>query len=65
MKSYRTVLRCFFVAVAIIGAAHGQTQIDLHTQGNTVFSPAARTRPLEFGTLLPATLASHAAECAQ
>jgi hypothetical protein len=65
MKSYRTVLRCFCVDAATIGAAHGQTQIDLHTQGNTVFSPAARTRPLEFGTLLPAALASRALECAQ
>jgi hypothetical protein len=65
MRPYRTVLRCVCVAATIVGAAHGQTQIDLRTQRNIDFTPAARTRPLEFGTLLPATLASHAAECAQ
>jgi hypothetical protein len=65
MKSYRTVLRCFFVAVAIIGGAQGQTQIDLHTHGNTGFTPAARTRQPKNATLLPATPASHALECAQ
>ena len=53
------------MAGAILGAARGQTQIDLLTQGNTEFTPAARTRQPETGTLLPALLASHAPECAQ
>jgi hypothetical protein len=43
------------VAAAMIGAAHGQTQIDLRTQGKNIdFSSAARTRPSKTGTLLPA-----------
>ena len=52
MKSYRTVLGCVCVVAP-------------RTQGNIDFTPAARTRPLELGNLLPATLASHAAERAQ
>ena len=43
------------MAAAIIGAARGQTQIDLRTQGKNIdFSLAARTRPSKTGTLLPA-----------
>ena len=39
----------------MIGAAHGQTQIDLRTQGKNIdFSSAARTRPSKTGTLVPA-----------
>ncbi len=38
-----------------MGAARGQTQIDLRTQGKNIdFSLAARTRPSKTGTLLPA-----------
>ena len=43
------------MAAAIIGAARGQTQIDLRTQGKNIdFSLAARTRPSKTGTLVPA-----------
>ena len=43
------------MAAAIIGAARGQTQIDLRTQGKNIdFSSAARTRPSKTGTLIPA-----------
>ena len=39
----------------MIGAARGQTQIDLRTQGKNIdFSSAARTRPSKTGTLVPA-----------
>ena len=42
------------MAAAMIGAARGQTQIDLRTQGKNIdFSSAARTRPLKTGTLVP------------
>jgi hypothetical protein len=55
MKFNRTALRCVCVAAAIIGAARGQTQIDLRTQGKNIdFSSAARTRPSKTGTLIPA-----------
>src|ERR1039458_5371233 len=55
MKFNHTALRCVCVAAAIIGAARGQTQIDLRTQGKNIdFSSAARTRPSKTGTLLPA-----------
>src|ERR1035441_6210740 len=55
MKFNRTALRCVCVAAAIIGAARGQTQIDLRTQGKNIdFSSAARTRPSKTGTLVPA-----------
>src|SRR5450631_2534230 len=55
MKFNRTALRCVCVAAAMIGAARGQTQIDLRTQGKNIdFSSAARTRPSKTGTLVPA-----------
>ena len=55
MKFNRTALRYVCVAAAIIGAARGQTQIDLRTQGKNIdFSSAARTRPSKTGTLIPA-----------
>src|ERR1039458_1759905 len=55
MKFNHTALRCVCVAAAIIGAARGQTQIDLRTQGKNIdFSSAARTRPSKTGTLAPA-----------
>jgi len=55
MKFNRTGLRYVCVAAAIIGAARGQTQIDLRTQGKNIdFSSAARTRPSKTGTLVPA-----------
>src|SRR5450432_1426171 len=55
MKFNRTTLRCVCVAAATIGAARGQTQIDLRTQGKNIdFSSAARTRPSKTGTLIPA-----------
>src|SRR5450631_357470 len=55
MKFNRTALRCVCVAAAMIGAARGQTQIDLRTQGKNIdFSLAARTRPSKTGTLVPA-----------
>ncbi|MEO8596168.1 MAG: hypothetical protein ABI759_22810 [Candidatus Solibacter sp.] len=58
MKFNQTALRCVCVAAAMIGAAHGQTQIDLRTQGKNIdFSTAARTRPSKTGTLLPVTCA--------
>ena len=39
----------------MMGAARGQTQIDLRTQGKNIdFSSAARTRPSKTGTLVPA-----------
>ena len=39
----------------MIGAARGQTQIDLRTQGKNIdFSSAARTRPSKTGTSVPA-----------
>jgi hypothetical protein len=54
MKLNRTALRCVCVAAAMIGAARGQTQIDLRTQGKNIdFSSAARTRPSKTGTLVP------------
>jgi hypothetical protein len=38
----------------MMGAARGQTQIDLRTQGKDIdFSTAARTRPSKTGTLIP------------
>ena len=38
----------------MIGAARGQTQIDLRTQGKNIdFSSAARTRPSKTGTSVP------------
>jgi hypothetical protein len=38
------------------GAAHGQTKIDLRTQGKSIdFSAAGTTRPSKTGTTLPAT----------
>ena len=44
------------MAAAMIGAARGQTQIDLRTQGKNIdFSSAARTRPIKTGTSLPGT----------
>src|SRR5436190_7020179 len=56
MKFKTTALRCICVAAAMAGAAHGQTQIDLRTQGKNIdFSTAARTRPSKTGTSLPAT----------
>jgi hypothetical protein len=55
MKFNRTALRCVCVAAAIAGAARGQTQIDLRTQGKNIdFSSAARTRPSKTGTSVPA-----------
>ena len=55
MNFNRTALGCVCVAAAMIGAARGQTQIDLRTQGKNIdFSLAARTRPSKTGTLLPA-----------
>ena len=55
MNFNRTALGCVCVAVAMIGAARGQTQIDLRTQGKNIdFSLAARTRPSKTGTLVPA-----------
>src|SRR4051812_42381423 len=55
MKFNQTGLKCVCVAAAIIGAARGQTQIDLRTQGKNIdFSSAARTRPSKTGTLVPA-----------
>jgi hypothetical protein len=55
MKFNRTALRCVCVAAAMMGAARGQTQIDLRTQGKNIdFSSAARTRPSKTGTLIPA-----------
>ncbi|MCX6628477.1 MAG: hypothetical protein NTW28_12700 [Candidatus Solibacter sp.] len=55
MKFKRTALRCVCVAAAMIGAARGQTQIDLRTQGKNIdFSLAERTRPSKTGTLVPA-----------
>ena len=43
------------MAAAMIGAARGQTQIDLRTQGKSIdFSSAARTRPSKTGTSVPA-----------
>lgn len=55
MKSNRTALRYVCVAAAMIGAARGQTQIDLRTQGKNIdFSSAARTRPSKTGTSVPA-----------
>ena len=43
------------MAAATIGAARGQTQIDLRTQGKNIdFSSAARTRPSKTGTSVPA-----------
>src|ERR1019366_1216319 len=55
MKFNHTALRCVCVAAAIIGAARGQTQIDLRTQGKSIdFSSAARTRPSKTGPLAPA-----------
>ena len=43
------------MAAAMSGAARGQTQIDLRTQGKSIdFSSAARTRPSKTGTLVPA-----------
>src|SRR5260370_35162508 len=54
MKLIRTALRCVCVAAAMTGAARGQTQIDLRSQGKTIdFSSAARTRPSKTGTLVP------------
>jgi hypothetical protein len=54
MKLNRPALRCVCVAAAMIGAARGQTQIDLRTQGKNIdFSSAARTRPSKTGTLVP------------
>ncbi len=42
------------MAAATIGAARGQTQIDLRTQGKNIdFSSAARTRPSKTGTAAP------------
>ena len=42
------------MAAAMIGAARGQTQIDLRTQGKNIdFSSAARTRPSKTGTSVP------------
>ncbi len=55
MKFTITALKCVCVAAAMAGAAHGQTQIDLRTQGKNIdFSTAARTRPSKTGTSLPA-----------
>ncbi len=55
MKFNRTALKWVCVAAAMIGAARGQTQIDLRTQGKNIdFSSAARTRPSKTGTLVPA-----------
>jgi hypothetical protein len=55
MNFNRTALGCVCVAAAMIGAARGQTQIDLRTQGKNIdFSLAARTRPSKTGTLVPA-----------
>jgi hypothetical protein len=54
MNLKRTALGCVCVAAAMIGAARGQTQIDLRTQGKNIdFSTAARTRPSKTGTLVP------------
>ncbi len=55
MKLNRTALRYVCVAAAMIGAARGQTQIDLRTQGKNIdFSSAVHTRPSKTGTLVPA-----------
>ncbi|MEO8367819.1 MAG: hypothetical protein ABI806_01285 [Candidatus Solibacter sp.] len=55
MKFTTTALSCICVAAAMAGAANGQTQIDLRTQGKNIdFSTAARTRPSKTGTSLPA-----------
>ena len=43
------------MAAAMSGAARGQTQIDMRTQGKSIdFSSAVRTRPSKTGTLVPA-----------
>src|ERR1039457_6127686 len=55
MNFNRTALECACAAAAMIGAARGQTQIDLRTQGKNIdFSLAARTRPSKTGTSVPA-----------
>ena len=55
MNFTRTALGYVCVAAATIGAASGQTQIDLRTQGKNIdFSSAAKTRPSKTGTLVPA-----------
>ena len=55
MKFKLSALRYVCVAAAMTGAGHGQTQIDLRTQGKNIdFSTAARTRPSKTGTSLPA-----------
>jgi hypothetical protein len=54
MNFNRTALGCVCVVAATMGAASGQTQIDLRTQGKNIdFSLAARTRPSKTGTLVP------------
>jgi hypothetical protein len=54
MKFNRTALRWVCVAATMIGAARGQTQIDMRTQGKNIdFSSAARTRPSKTGTSVP------------
>ena len=58
MRFNQTALKCVCVAAAVVGAAHGQTQIDLRTQGKNIdFSTAARTVPSKTGTSLPVSCA--------
>src|SRR5215831_18027685 len=58
MRIFRGAVRCVLASAAMAGAAHGQTKIDLRTQGKSVdFSAAGTTRPSKTGTTLPAACA--------
>jgi hypothetical protein len=49
-------MRIFLAWAAMGVAAHGQTKVDLRTQGKSVdFSAASTTRPSKAGTVLPST----------
>src|SRR5437016_13548443 len=57
MRIFNTAVR-YLALAAIAGAAHGQTQVDLRSQGKNIdFAAAPSTRPSKTGTALPGVCA--------
>ena len=58
MRIFRTAVRCCLASAAMAGAAHGQTKVDLRTQGKSIdFAAAPTTHPSKTGTALPGACA--------
>src|SRR4051812_17428662 len=58
MRLFKTAVRCYLASAAMAGAAHGQTKVDLRTQGKSIdFAAMPSTRPSKTGTAIPGTCA--------